>query len=146
MRIHAELTDIGVPLSLLRSAPHAERPHGTSSPLPSRSLGVVHLQDPPSGGGSGASQETPGGAAGDLHGKDAVRRMLQLLGPQQGSSAANAAAEPGNGGQGTSVEDFPPLLGESYLRASTHATAARMRSRLFQVCGQVGLPGATGAS
>ncbi|CAM9124849.1 unnamed protein product, partial [Ectocarpus fasciculatus] len=45
--------------------------------------------------------------------------------------SGTAGADAGNG-EGTSVEDFPPLLGESYLRASTHSTATRMRSRLFQ--------------
>lgn len=70
--------------------------------------------------------------------------MLQLLGPQQEGSGGGTAAGGGTGeatgggagtGVGTSVEDFPPLLGESYLRASTHSTATRMRSRLFQVPG-----------
>lgn len=63
--------------------------------------------------------------------------MLQLLGPHGSSnSAAAVGAETGQGVRGTSVEDFPILLAERYLRLSTHATAARMRSRLFQVWGK----------
>lgn len=69
-----------------------------------------------------------------MPGEDAVQRMLQILGPFQESSGSKPGAEPGNGGQVTTVEDFFPLLGESYLLASTHSTAARMRARLFQVC------------
>lgn len=78
--------------------------------------------------------QDPGGGEG-VHDEDALRRLLQLLGPTQGRSSATATGgEPGSGERATTVEDFPPLLGESYLRSSTHSTAARMRSRLFQVC------------
>lgn len=61
--------------------------------------------------------------------------MLQLLGPKGTSDGEVARGlETGQAARGTSVEDFPPLLTENYLRRSTHATAARMRARLFQVC------------
>lgn len=108
----------------------------------------MRVQDPGGDGSPGLSGEnTAGTAAGSFHGggggQDAVRRMLQLLGPQQelsgGGGVAAGADATGSGagtGVGTSVEDFPPLLGESYLRASTHSTATRMRSRLFQVPGE----------
>lgn len=69
-----------------------------------------------------------------MNGADAVRRMLQLLGPQGEASGGSEGSETAKAGQGTSVEDFPSLLGESYLREATHSTATRMRSRLFQVC------------
>lgn len=112
---------------------------------PSPHLQLLCVQDPGSDGSPGLSGEAAAGTAvGGLHsgGQDAVRRMLQLLGPQQehfgGGTAAGADATGGgaSSGVGTSVEDFPPLLGESYLRASTHSTATRMRSRLFQVPGR----------
>lgn len=61
--------------------------------------------------------------------------MLQLLGSQGNTTSSGVGLDTGTGGRGTSVEDFPPLLGESSLSESTHATAARMRARLFQVCG-----------
>ena len=62
--------------------------------------------------------------------------MLQILMPQEGGSSSGAVGtESGSGGAGgaSSVEDFPALLGESYLRASSHSVAAKMRARLFQV-------------
>ena len=69
-----------------------------------------------------------------MNGADAVRRLLQLLGPQgEASGGGSEGSETAKAGQGTSVEDFPALLGESYLREATHSTATRMRSRLFQV-------------
>eukprot|EP00752_Nemacystus_decipiens_P002251 g2132.t2 len=106
--------------------------------------GTEMLPEPGGDGSPGLSgEDTAGTIAGGFHGgsggQDAVRRMLQLLGPQHersgggGAAAGTDATGSGAGtGVGTSVEDFPPLLGESYLRASTHSTATRMRSRLFQ--------------
>lgn len=63
--------------------------------------------------------------------------MLQLLAPEPELPGGTAAAMDTtiSTSAGTSVEDFPLLLGDSYLRSSTHSTATRMRSRLFQVCG-----------
>ena len=91
------------------------------------------VQDQGNGGDPGLSQEGSGGRSEDKNGADAVRRMLQLLGPQGEASGASEGSEAGKAGQATSVEDFPALLGESYLREATHSTATRMRSRLFQV-------------
>ena len=99
---------------------------------PPRSFSL-YFQDQGSGGGPGLSQELSVGRSGDMNGPDAVRRMLQLLGPQGEALSAKEGSETAKAGQGTSVEDFPALLGESYLRGATHSTATRMRSRLFQV-------------
>lgn len=81
---------------------------------------------------SGALREVCDGPRG-VRNADLVRRMLQLLGPHGTGTGAGTGVEPGSGGRGTSVEDFPPLLGEHYLERSSHAAAAKMRARLFQV-------------